>query len=155
MNMRFVSATLLAAAMTTPALAQMSVEDQIETRKAAYQFAAWNMGKIKAQAVEDSVAFDEKQIMAATNAIAAVANSGMSVLYSRDSANDRAENTRLKPNFFDEPMKVREIAVSFVQEANKLQEVAASGDKAAVARQFAKVGETSGLTDQLIHHPMF
>jgi len=142
MNMRFVSATLLAAAMTTPALAQMSVEDQIETRKAAYQFAAWNMGKIKAQAVEDSVAFDEKQIMAATNAIAAVANSGMSVLYSRDSANDRAENTRLKPNFFDEPMKVREIAVSFVQEANKLQEVAASGDKAAVARQFAKVGET-------------
>ncbi|MGC8119857.1 c-type cytochrome [Marinobacter sp. VGCF2001] len=142
MNIRFLATGLLAAAISSPAVAQMSVEDQIETRQSAYQFAAWNMGKIKAQAVEGSVQFDQKQVAAAANAIAAVANSGMSVLYSRDSANDRAENTRLKPEFFEEPMKVQEVAVNFVREANTLQELAAGGDKAAIARQFAKVGET-------------
>lgn len=89
MNRGFVSAALLSIAISTPALAQMSVEDQIETRKAAYQFASWNMGKIKAQTVDGSVAFDPSQVAAAANAIAAVANSGMSTLYSRDSANDR------------------------------------------------------------------
>ncbi|PSF13334.1 cytochrome C [Marinobacter fuscus] len=142
MKKGFITAGVLATVLAMPAAAQMSVEDQIKTRQSAYQFAAWNMGKIKAQAIDGEVAFDEKQMLAAANAIAAVANSGMSVLYSRDSANDRAENTRLKPNFFEEPMKVREIAVSFVREANALQEVAAGGDKAAIARQFAKVGET-------------
>lgn len=142
MNKRFVATAVLAAAISTPAVAQMSVEDQIETRQAAYQFASWNMGKIKAQAVDGSVAFDQNQVAAAANAISAVANSGMSVLYSRDSANDRAENTRLKPNFFEEPMKVQEIAISFVREANALRELAVAGDQAAIARQFAKVGET-------------
>ncbi len=142
MNKRFVSVAVLAAAISTPTVAQMSVEDQIETRQAAYQFASWNMGKIKAQTVDGSAAFDQNQVAAAAKAIAAVANSGMSVLYSRDSANDRAENTRLKPSFFEEPMKVQEIAVSFVREANALQELAAAGDQAAIARQCAKVGET-------------
>ncbi|MFC4238835.1 c-type cytochrome [Marinobacter oulmenensis] len=136
------AAALAAVALATPVAAQMDVEDQIETRQSAYQFAAWNMGKIKAQAIDGSVAYDQQQIQAAANAIAAVANSGMSTLYSRDSANDRADNTRLKPNFFEEPMKVQEVAVNFVREANKLQEVAATGDKAAVAQQFAKVGES-------------
>mgnify|MGYP006275765205 FL=1 len=138
----FISAALLASAMAMPAAAQMSVEDQIETRQSAYQFAAWNMGKIKAQAVDEEVEYNEQQIAAAANAIAAVANSGMGTLYSRDSANDRADDTRLKPNFFNELDKVQEIAISFAQEANKLKDIAASGDKAAVAQQFAKVGET-------------
>lgn len=136
------SAALLTSALAMPAVAQMSVEEQIETRQAAYEFAAWNMGKIKAQAVDESVEYNEMQIAAAANAIAAVANSGMSVLYSRDSANDRAEDTRLKPDFFEEPMKVQELAVNFVREANKLQKIATNSDKAAVAQQFAKVGET-------------
>ena len=136
------AAALMASAVAMPAAAQMSVEDQIETRQAAYQFAAWNMGKIKAQAIDESAEYDKKQIMAAANAIASVANSGMGTLYSRDSANDRADDTRLKPNFFNELDKVQEIAMSFVQESNKLQEIAANGDKAAVAKQFAKVGDT-------------
>ena len=84
MNKRFISVAVLAAAISTPTVAQMSVEDQIETRQAAYQFASWNMGKIKAQTVDGSAAFDQNQVAAAAKAIAAVANSGMSVLYSRD-----------------------------------------------------------------------
>jgi len=136
------AAALLASAIAMPAAAQMSVEDQIETRQSAYQFAAWNGKKIKAWAIEGSEEYSEQDIIAAANAIASVANSGMGTLYSRDSANDRADDTRLKPNFFNELDKVQDIAMSFVQESNKLQEVAADGDRAAVAKQFNKVVDT-------------
>ena len=123
-------------------VAQMDVEDQIETRQAAYQFMSWNMGKIKAQTVDEKVEFNPKQIMAAANAIAATANSGLGALFSPDSAMDKAEDTRLKPEFFEQPEKAREVGGNFVREANKLQEVAASGDKAAIAQQFAAVGKS-------------
>ncbi|SNB55880.1 Cytochrome c556 [Marinobacter sp. es.042] len=123
-------------------VAQMDVEDQIEARQAAYQFMSWNMGKIKAQAVDEEVEFNPQQIMAAANAIAAAANSGLGALYSPDSAMDKAEDTRLKPEFFEQPEKAREVGGNFVREANKLQEVAASGDKAAIAQQFAAVGKS-------------
>ncbi|SNC74769.1 Cytochrome c556 [Marinobacter sp. es.048] len=123
-------------------LAQMDVEDQIEARQAAYQFMSWNMGKIKAQAVDEEVEFNAQQIMAAANAIAATANSGLGALYSPDSSMDKADDTRLKPEFFEQPEKAREVGGNFVREANKLQEVAANGDKAAIAEQFAAVGKS-------------
>ena len=137
-----ISATVLAVSFAMPSAAQMSVEDQIEARQAAYQFMSWNMGKIKAQAVDGDVAFNAEQMKAAANAIAAVANSGMGALYSPESTLDKAENTRLKPDFFQQPEKAREVGMNFGREANKLQEIAATGDKAALARQFAAVGET-------------
>ncbi|WP_372965940.1 cytochrome c [Marinobacter sp.] len=141
-KVRLVTAATLALSFALPAAAQMSVEDQIVARKAAYQFMAWNMGKIKAQAIDGDTAFNADQMKAAANAIAAVANSGMGALYSPDSAMDKAEDTRLKPEFFQQPERAREVGMNFGREANKLQEVAASGDKAALARQFAAVGET-------------
>ncbi len=139
---RILAAGLVAGALAMPVAAQMTVEDQIETRKATYQFISWNMGKIKAQTVDGSVPFDARQMMAAANAIAAAANSGMSALYSPESAMDKAENTRLKPEFFTQPEKAREVGVNFVMEANKLQEVAVTGDQKALAQQFARVGQT-------------
>ena len=135
-------AALIISVTALPSVAEMSVEDQIETRQSAYQFAAWNGKKIKAWAIEGSEEYSEQDIIAAANAIAAVANSGMGTLFSRDSANDRAENTRLKPNFFNELDDVKKIAVSFAQESNELQKVAADGDRAAVAEQFNKVVDT-------------
>ena len=122
----FISAAALALSFAMPASAQMTVEDQIEARQAAYQFMSWNMGKIKAQAVDGEVEFNADQMKAAANAIAAVANSGMGALYSPDSTLDKAENTRLKPEFFEQPEKAREVGMNFGREANKLQEVAAS-----------------------------
>jgi cytochrome c556 len=116
------TAAVLAASFAIPAVAQLSVEDQIEARQAGYQFMAWNMGKIKAQAVDGDVEFNADQMKAAANAIAAIANSGMGALYSPD--------------------KVREVGTNFVREANKLQEVAATGDRGALARQFSAVGQT-------------
>ena len=136
------TAALLATSFAMPAAAQLSVEDQITARKAAYQFMSWNMGKIKAQAVDGEVEFNEDQMKAAANAIAAVANSGMGALFSPDSTLDKADDTRLKPEFFQRPERAREVGMNFGREANKLQEVAASGDKAALARQFAAVGES-------------
>ncbi|MFO8142364.1 MAG: cytochrome c [Marinobacter sp.] len=136
------STALLTAAFAMPAAAQLSVEDQIEARQAAYQFMSWNMGKIKAQAVDGEVEFNADQMKAAANAVAAVANSGMGALFSPDSTLDKADDTRLKPEFFEQPEKAREVGMNFGREANKLQEVAASGDRAALARQFSAVGET-------------
>ena len=136
------AAGLLAAVITMPATAQLSVEDQIEARQAAYQFMSWNMGKIKAQVIDGDVEFNAEQMMAAANAIAATANSGLGALYSPQSAMDQAEDTRLKPEFFEQPEKAREVGGNFVREANKLKEVAASGDQGALAKQFAAVGES-------------
>lgn len=139
---RILAAGVVAGALALPVAAQMTVEDQIEVRQATYQFISWNMGKIKAQTVDGSVPFDARQMMAAANAIAAAANSGMGALYSPESALDQAENTRLKPEFFAQPEKAREVGGNFVREANKLQEVAATGDQQALAQQFAAVGRT-------------
>ena len=138
----FVYAAVLALSFAMPASAELSVEEQIEARQAAYQFMSWNMGKIKAQAVDGKVEYNAEQMKAAANAIAAVANSGLGALFSPDSTMDKAEDTRLKPEFFQQPEKAREVGMNFGREANKLQEVAASGDKDALARQFAAVGKS-------------
>lgn len=137
------TALALGVAVSTPVFAQMDVEDQIETRQSAFTFAAWNMGKIKAQAVDGDVAYNEQQMLAAANAIASVANSGLGALFGPGTALDKNDNTRLKPEFFDKPEKAREVAIGFAKEANKLQEIAANGgDKAALAAQFSEVGKS-------------
>lgn len=140
------SALLLAAALSTaisvPALAQMDAEEQIETRQAAFVFAAWNMGKIKAQAIDGSVAYNQQQMQAAANAIASVANSGLGALFGPGTGSDKHEDSKLKPVFFDRPERAREVAINFAKESSKLQEVAATGDKSALAAQFGKVGQS-------------
>lgn len=133
---------VLALSVASVASAQ-STSDLIQYRQSAYNFISWNMGKIKAQVIDGSVAYDQAQVAAAANAIAAVANSGMGALYAPGT--DQGEGwkaTRLKSNFFSEQEEAGKIAVNFVQQANKLQEVAATGDKAAIAAQFGEVGKT-------------
>lgn len=133
---------ILAMSVAVAAQAQLSAEDMIKFRQSGYTFMSWNMGKIKAQAIDGSVPYNPDQVAAAANAIAAIANSGMGALYSPATLDATGwKKTRLKANFFDEPEKVRDIAVNFVQQANKLQEVAATGDQQAVAAQFGEVGK--------------
>ncbi|WP_144821974.1 c-type cytochrome [Marinobacter piscensis] len=140
---RFFLALAMSAAVSAPAVAQLDVEDQIETRQSAFTFAAWNMGKIKAQAVDGAVAYNEQQMLSAANAIASVANSGLSALFGPGTALDENDDTRLKPEFFDKPDRAREVAINFAQQASKLQEIAANGaDKAAIAAQFSEVGKS-------------
>lgn len=139
---RFFVALALSAAVATPAVAQMDVEDQINTRQSTFTFAGWNMGKIKAQAIDGDVAYNQQQMVAAANSIAAVANSGLGALFGPGTAMDKNDNTKLKPEFFDRPEKAREVAIGFAKAANQLQEVAKNGDKAALAAQFSEVGKS-------------
>jgi cytochrome c556 len=132
----------LSFAVAAAAQAQVTAEDMVKFRQSGYTFMSWNMGRIKEQAVDGTVAYNEDQIRAAANAIAAIANSGMGALYSPATLEVSGwKMTRLQPNFFEEQDKVREVAVNFVQQANRLQEVAQTGDRAAVAAQFGEVGK--------------
>jgi len=144
------TAGLLLAGTASLAVAQVSPEDQIEFRKAGYSFMSWNMGKIKAQVVEGSVAYDPKQVAAAANAIAAIANSGMGALYGPGTEKSvGSQKTRVKPEFFTQKEEVAKVAIAFNQAANNLAKVAAEGDKAAVAQAFGEVGKScKGCHDQ-------
>ena len=141
MNKAFLAASI-SVVMALPALAEMSIEEQIETRQSAYQFAAWNGKKIKAWALEGSDEYTEQEIKAVADAIAAVANSGMDELFTRDSANDKAEHTYLKPNFFTETDNVKKLVTRFSRESIELQQVAGDGDRDVVAEQFNQVVDT-------------
>ena len=63
------------------AFAQILPEIMIKMRKAGYDFSAWNMGKIRAMVEYNPASFNKEQVVAAANAIAAIANSGMGELY--------------------------------------------------------------------------
>jgi cytochrome c556 len=144
MNQIGLNATLAALALSVSLAvqAQPSPEEMVTIRQSGYTFMAWNMGKIKAQAVDGSVPYNKEQVVAAANTIAAIANSGMGALYSPDTLGVTGwKETRLKSGFFDEQEKVRDIAVNFVKQANKLQEVATTGDQAAVAAQLGELGK--------------
>ncbi|GAB6050555.1 cytochrome c [Hydrogenophilus islandicus] len=131
--------TLLSAAAHADAL---KPEEKVKFRQASYTTMAWNMGKIKAMVVDGSMPFSQTQVSAAANVIAAIANSGMGALYSPDTLGVVGfKKSRLKENFFQEQDEVRKIATNFVEQANKLAEVAAMGNKDEIKAQFGEVGK--------------
>ncbi len=135
-------AALILASVAGSVLAQQTLkpEEMIKTRKAAYSFMSWNMGKIKAN-LDGS--FNQDQVVHAANAVAAVANSGLGALFGPGTDKEvGGEKTRVKPEFFQQQDKVREVAMNFNKEANELAKVAATGDKAAILAQFGKTGAT-------------
>ena len=144
------SAGLLMAGAASLAVAQVSPEDQIKFRKAGYSYMSWNMGKLKAQVIDGSVAYDQKQVEAAANAIAAIANSGMGALYGPGTEKSVGnQKTRVKPEFFTQKDEVAKVAIAYNQAANELAKVAAGGDKAAIAKAFGDVGKScKGCHDQ-------
>lgn len=145
MKKNLIRATLsiLALTVTATANAQVSADDMVKFRQSGYTFMNWNMGKIKAMAVDGTMPYNQDQVVAAANVIAAVANSGMGALYSPETLTATGwKATRLQANFFDEPEKVRDIAVNFIQQANKMQAVAVDGDQQAVAAQFNELVES-------------
>ena len=140
--MKKIATALLLTALAGTALAQqaMKPEDMIKTRKAGYTFMAWNMGKIKANL---DGTFNKDQVAASANAVAAIANSGMGALFGPGTDKDVGnEKTRVKPEFFQQSDKVRELAMNLSKEASELAKVAAGGDKAAIQEQFGKTGAT-------------
>ena len=140
--MKRIVATLVLAGLASGAMAQQTLkpEEMIKFRKAGYSFMSWNMGKIKANL---DGTFNKDQVIAAANLVAATANSGMGALYAPGTDKDIGnEKTRVKPEFFTQPEKVRELAMAFNKEANELAKVAATGDVNAIKAQFGKTGGT-------------
>ena len=133
-----VAALVLASLAGTVLAQQLKPEEMIKTRKANFTVMSWNMAKIKANLDGN---FDKDQVEAAANTVAAVAGSGWSVLFAPGTDKDiGGERTRVKPEFFQQPDKVRELGLNFRKEASELARVAATGDKAAVQAQFGKTG---------------
>jgi cytochrome c556 len=117
------------------------VEDQIRNRQSAYGFLGWNIGKIKAQAVDHPDTYNKEQVIAAANAVAAVANSGLLELYGAGTDKGTGwKPSRLKSDYFEKQSEIKDIEATFIKEANELQEVAQNGDVAAIKTQFGKVG---------------
>ena len=140
--MKRIVATLVLAGLASGAMAQQTLkpEEMIKFRKAGYSFMSWNMGKIKANL---DGTFNKDQVIAAANLVAATANSGMGALFAPGTDKDLGnEKTRVKPEFFTQPEKVRELAMAFNKEANELAKVAATGDVNAIKAQFGKTGGT-------------
>lgn len=131
------------AAASTSAIAGQAEDQQVKFRQSAYSFAAWNCSKIKKQVVEQPETYNKEQVVAAANAVAAVANSGLGSLYGPGT--DQAtgwKKSRLKPEFFDKQDDAKKAAIAFNKEANELAKVAATGDIGAIKTQFGKVSET-------------
>ncbi|ACV35807.1 cytochrome c [Accumulibacter sp.] len=140
--MKKVVVALVLTSFAGAVLAQQALkpEEMIKTRKAGYGFMAWNMGKIKAN-LEGT--YNKEQVIAAANVVAATANSGMGALFGPGTDKEvGGQKTRVKPEFFKEQDKVKELAMAYIKEANELQKVAAGGDAAAVKVQFGKTGES-------------
>lgn len=143
----FKNSLLATAAMllaTSVAAQQLKPEEMIQTRQAGYKTMAWNMGKIKAQVEGPTDKFDKTLTANSAQVIKAVANSGMGTLYG--AGTDKAigdVKTRVKPDLFDPANKeeLGKIAGNFVQQANKLAEVAAGGDQKAIQVQFGEMGK--------------
>jgi cytochrome c556 len=133
--------SICAAALAGSALAaDLKPQEQIEARQAGYTFMAWNMGKIKGN-LEGT--YDAKQVAAAANAIAAIANSGMGALYGPGTDKDVGSvHTRVKPELFQNMPEVGKLAGNFVAAADNLAKVAATGDTAAVKTAFGDAGKS-------------
>lgn len=133
----------LALILTATATSVMSgpVEEQIRFRQSAYSFLSWNTAKIKAQVADHPETYNKEEVLAAANAIAAVANTHLLELYGEGTDKGTGwKPSRLKSEYFEKKDEVKEIDATFTKEANELLSVAAAGDVAAIKAQFGKVG---------------
>jgi cytochrome c556 len=134
---------LLGAACASTAAFAGPLEDQIRYRQSAYSFISWNTGRIKAQVVDRPETFNAQQVLAAANAVAAVANSGLGALYAPGTDQGSGwKPSRLKPDYFREPERARAIALEFNRAANQLAKVAAGGDRDQIKEQYLQLSKT-------------
>jgi cytochrome c556 len=132
----------LALGVTTTVAVSGPIEDQIRYRQSAYSFISWNTGKIKSQ-IEHPESFNKEQVVAAANAIAGVANSGLGALFGEGTDKGTGwRPTQLKSEFFQKPDEAKKLAVAFNTAANELARTAQSGDVTAIKEKFGRLGET-------------
>lgn len=132
---------LLSGSVLAQQLPQLKPDEVIRYRKAGYAFMNWNMAKLKAM-LDGSVPFNKDQALAAATSINSTVNSGMGALYTPGSDKDAGdEKTRLKPEFFTQPDKVKEVAGAYRTAGMKLAAAAATGDPAQIKPAFDDMGK--------------
>jgi cytochrome c556 len=103
-------------------------------------FMRWNVVKIKTQVVKNPASYNKEDVEAAARVIAAIANSGIDKLFKTNSATGKGwKETRVKQEYYQQPDKVKERFAAFTNEANKLAEIASSGDIEAIKPQFNRL----------------
>lgn len=134
---------VVVAGASLSAQAAVSPEEQIKLRKAGYSYMSWNMGKIKGQVIDQSVAYNQQQILAAANTLDAIANSGMGALYGPGTDKQvGAEKTRVKPEMFENFDDVAKISGELSQATAQLVAAANADDQAALRTAFVAVGQS-------------
>jgi cytochrome c556 len=142
---RAVSLCVAVAAMLAPCAGASAQEaakpaDLIKWRQSAYQVAAWNSQRIKAN-VEGQ--YDKNEVIKAANSIAAIANSGLGTLYAPGSEQGTGwHETGVRAELFRDGEHVSELAENFRREADELARVAAAGNAAAVKAQYVKLNRS-------------
>jgi len=118
------------------------IEEQIRIRQSAYSFIGWNTGRIKSQ-LDHPESYNQSQVVAAANAIASTANSGLGSLFGPGTDKGTGwRATRVRAEFFQKPDEAKAAALAFNKEANELARIAATGSAADVKTQFARLSET-------------
>lgn len=127
--------SILVVSSTTMAVPK--AEDQIKFRQSGFMFMRWNMGIIKNQVVKNPQGYNQEQVEAAADVIAAVANSGIISLFTPETAKGKGwKDTKVKPAFFNNPEDVKKLDAEFRKEANALAAMVASGDVVGIKHQF-------------------
>ena len=142
MKFKKIAVATLAFGLSAAALAQSigKPEDQIRWRQSSMQILGWSMGRIKTN-LEGN--FNKDQVIQAANTIQAMANSGSGALFQPGTDTGRGwRDTNVKPEYFTDADKVKEVGMAYNRAANELAKVAATGDAAAVKAQFSKLGES-------------
>ena len=134
--------TTLALGLSTATLAQSigKAEDQIRWRQSVMQTLGWSMGRIKAN-IDGTL--NKDQVIQAANTIQALANSGSGGLFQPGTDTGKGwRDTNVKPEFFTNSAKLKEVGTAYNKEANEMAKVAATGDAAAVKAQFGNLGKS-------------
>jgi cytochrome c556 len=115
-------------------------EALIKWRQSAYQVIAWNSGRIKSALAGQ---FVPAEVQSAANALAAVANSGLSGLFAPGTEHGKGwRETTARDVVFSDARQFRALIDEFARESNTLAHVAGTGDRNAVNEQFLKVAQS-------------
>jgi len=132
---------LLMSLQITPSLvfADEKIVKEIKYRQSAMMFMRWNMGTIKKQVVKKSETYNMNQVIASATVIEAISNSGLGKLFGDNTKQGTGwKETRIKPEFFEQPNEVRKRVSKFKKEASALAQVAKTGNIEEIKDQFEK-----------------
>lgn len=114
-------------------------EALIKSRQSAFQYVAWNFGRIKASL---DGPYNKDDVTKAANAIAAIASSNLPNLFAANTEQGKGwHDTATKAELFKDSKRVNELFADFAKESTELAKVALHGDSTAVKEQYGKLGK--------------